>query len=195
VTPRTAKIPPPKLVGFFESFAVTGNGWNRDETDFASQCQMEAIQMASSMIAKEPGYSLSLLGQTGSGKTMLAKLLTRFWNRCVPRKTYEGREPPSHYSRISWPDHDWRELERDAEMVMVDEVGRGERGKNGAEWSRFLDFFNFRVERRLWTVITSNLTWDEIRKADPAIASRMRRSGGVVLQAGAGVRPFEDRKP
>lgn len=143
--------------------------------------------MACNMATKgERGYSLSILGATSAGKTMLAKLLRSFWNRGLARE---------HCSIVNWPTHDWQDLEteRSAPCIAIDELGRGERGKNGGEWSRFLDFFNFRQERGLWTIVTCNLTWDEIRTIDPAIASRLRRNGGVVLQAGAGVRPFEDR--
>lgn len=153
--------------------------------------------MAVDMRNNEAGRFLTLLGQTSAGKTMLARLLSRFWLR-LPRRTYrDGREPPSHYARIDWPRHDWRQIseDRDAEMMFIDEIGRGERGAKGADWSRLMDLLNYRQERRLWTVITANLTFREIQAVDPAIASRLRRNEGIVLQAGSGVRPYEDRAP
>lgn len=199
-TSQLSETPPPKqerpisqkLANFFESFQINGAGWNDQERAFAACCLGEALRFASDMLHKEPGRMMSIVGQTSSGKTMLAKLLRKFWNRCAPPRNNGFH----HASFITWPNHDWHDLdnERDAPMIVLDEVGRGERGKNGTDWGRLIDFINFRQERRLWTVITSNLSFHEIEDEDPAIASRLRRYDGVVLQAGTGVRPFEKRR-
>lgn len=186
---------PTSQADFFESYRTSGPGWNTEERQHAMACVSEAELMAARMRHHDPGYSLAFLGQTSSGKTMLAKLIRRFWNHKVSPKPGVSEIHFAHF--INWPSHDWRDVddERSSPCVIVDEVGRGERGKNGAEWTRFLDFFNFRQERSLWTVLTSNLTWDEIKAVDPAMASRLRRHNGVIMQAGSKVRPFEDRKP
>jgi hypothetical protein len=177
---------PRKLVSFFDSYRIDAPGWNPAEQAFASKCQQRAIEFAMDMRNHEPGRFLSLLGQTSAGKTMLARLLLRFWNRGLARP---------HARLLDWPSHDWREVEaeRDTPMLAIDEIGRGTRGGNGPEWTRLMDLLNHRQSRRLWTVLTSNLTYPEIQRQDPAIASRLRRNEGIVLQAGADVRPFEER--
>lgn len=151
--------------------------------------------MASDMRENEEGWCLSLMGQTSTGKTMIGNRLLSFAKNlaaCKPR--YYVGEPPPAPSKIYWPKHVWSQVEEltFATFLFVDEIARGDRG--GAEWRRLMDLLTMRVERRLFTVITSNLTFEELRKIDPSVASRLRRNGGVVIQAGGAVRPFEDRK-
>lgn len=196
-TPRPLSPPPARTASFFQSFVTVGQNWTPEEIQFAESCKAHAVQAAWEMANHREGYSLAFLGQTSSGKTMIARLIRRYWNTMVlPKETSTGQMAVAHHcAKISWPSHDWNDLEdeRSAACVMIDELGRGERGKDGQAWGRFLEFFNFRQERKLWTIVTCNLRYDEIRAVDPAIASRLRRNRGIVIQAGDNVRPFEDR--
>jgi DNA replication protein DnaC len=159
-----------------------------------------AQEMAAAIRAREPGWSILFTGQTSVGKTMLAKALLHYAlnvDLCEP-VNYTG-EPPPGPSMIYWPNHTWQEVEDKsaATFLFIDEAGRAERAKaeqQRIEHQRFMDLINFRLERRLFTVVTSNLTFAEIEAAGAALASRFRRNAGRVFQTLPAVRPFEKRR-
>ncbi len=176
---------------FVERFRVAGDGWTADEMTQTTDWRKAAQEMAADMKAAAPGWMLTFLGQTSSGKTMLGKCLLRFSLKLAAlRPALYTAEPPHGPAEIYWPDHDWQEVRalKTATFLLVDEVGRGR------EPQRLMDLVNYRLERRLYTVLTSNQTYRELKASDAALASRLRRNGGRVLASGADIRPFEDRK-
>lgn len=178
---------------FVKDFRVAGIGWTRPECEQCLALRTAAQEMARDIKARAPGWTLTLTGQTSTGKTMLGKRLLRFARiveSITPARYESGREPPPGPSEIYWPDHDWTEVRdlKGATFLLIDDAARGRDTRQ-----RLMDVLNFRVERRLFTVVTANLTFDEWEKLDAAIASRLRRAGGRVLQTGATIRPFESR--
>ncbi len=183
-------------VKFCERFRVSGDGWTEVEMTAATSMRTAAQELAADYRDGRPGWFLSFMGQTSVGKTLLARALYRYaaGREVSHPPRYAGGEPPPGPVKIYWPDHDWRQVEeaKTATFVMVDDFGRG--GRGDTEWRRFFDLLSARLEHRLFTVITMNLTLAELKKVDTALASRLRRDGGRVFQCGPDVRPFEDRK-
>jgi DNA replication protein DnaC len=185
---------------FVEGFKVTGSGWNEAEMGLALSMRTAVQEMAAAIRARDPGWSILFTGQTSVGKTMLAKALLNYARNvelCEP-VNYTG-EPPPGPCMIYWPKHTWEEVrdKEDATFLFIDEAGRAERAKSEQqriEAQRFMDLINFRLERRLFTVVTSNMTFAEIEAGGPALASRFRRNNGRVFQTLPAVRPFEKRR-
>lgn len=181
---------------------ITGPGWTEPEMVLAKAMRTAAQEMAAALRAHEHGWSLLFTGQTSVGKTWLGKALRRYAGLIevhFPRR-YDGIEPPPGPGTIYWPRHTWQEVDekQDAVFLFIDEYGRAERGKaeqQRIEAQRFMDVINHRLERRLFTVVTSNLGFADIERDNPALASRFQRNGGRIFQADpAKVRPFEKRK-
>lgn len=188
-------------VKFVEGFLVAGNGWTEAEMVLATSMRTAAQEMAAALKAHDHGWSLLFTGQTSVGKTWLAKALHRYARLIdthFPRR-YDG-EPPPGPGLIYWPRHSWQQVEEqmDATFLHIDEYGRAERAKadqQRIEAQRFMDLINHRLERRLFTVVTSNLGFADIERDSPALASRFQRRGGRIFQADpAKVRPFEKRR-
>lgn len=203
LSPSSSKTAAPTSSGrtlpvkFVEGFLTDGPGWNAAEKAQATVWRDAAREMVADMRDNEAGWPLTFLGQTASGKTMLGRAVLRYARNLAvvkPTRYTSRQEPPPGPSVIYWPQHDWREVDEltSATFLLLDEIGRGERG--GKEWQRLMDLLNFRIERRLFTVVTANLTWAELKSIDAAIASRLQRNGGKVFQSGAAIRPFEERR-
>lgn len=179
--PQAQARQPGKLESYFRDYHTNGPLWTPEECAAAASAHRAALDMAADMRDRKPGWTLSLIGQTSCGKTFLALLLLRFWNRHLARPIAR---------KLDWQSHDWRQVEdeKDSPFLVLDEIGRAR-----PEWPRFMELLNYRIERRLFTVLTSNLTYDEIKSADPSIASRLRRNNGRAIQFPGSHRPFEDR--
>lgn len=118
-----------------------------------------------------PGRWLSLLGTSGAGKTMLAREIMhqtqgrfRAWTRVITW-TREG-------------DHRMFEDLMREPVVCIDDVG----GEYATDYSR-AKLYEFLSEReKMWTVITANLSLEQVgNMLDARIASRMIRHGSVVV--------------
>lgn len=165
-----------------------------NDKSFSVAAKAIAEETMLAMAADQQGHAVSFIGQTTVGKTMLARIILNFWNLRVSPRRYSRPDLTSFHSGcfISWPSHDWKELEteRAAPCMVIDEVGRGARDQ-----SRLIELISYRENRRLWTIITSNLIFDEIATWDRALAERLRRNGSRCLEAPACVRPFTVRRP
>lgn len=179
----------------FDGFLTDGPGWSEADRIFAEAAKSATLEVAAKMAAGERGHVFALLGQTTVGKTMLMRLLLRFWRKLPPRRYGSGEVPQFHFpSFIAWPSHDWRQVEEErlTPFVVLDEIGRGRNGSS-LDRDRLIDFLSVRESRGLWTGVTANLTFDELRGIDAALAERLRRNGGICIQALADVKPFTDR--
>lgn len=135
---------------------------------------------------------LSFLGKSGAGKTMLARRVWRWFDRfgcyyrpiagcesemvrtgqfCEWRKFMEECLQ-GDWSRTSDLCDDW--------FVVLDDIG-AKRDKSGVGLDKLDTILAARSERK-WTLITSNLSLEEIADMDARIASRLLRGGSEVIQ-------------
>lgn len=140
----------------------------------------------------------TFLGATGNGKTYLARQIYQFAKRhpaprsAVPSRTKYPWESLIDGMRVQWVD--WRKLCDDlnngqwhrvdeicdAWFVVLDDIGT-EYDPKGMLKNKLDRILNSRLG--MWTVITSNLFYDQIAtQLDVRIASRMKRSGSVVVE-------------
>jgi DNA replication protein DnaC len=134
---------------------------------------------------------LSFLGTSGAGKTMLAKRVWRWWSKSGMFYT-----EPMRGAILARPSQwcDWRkfieeclsgDFSRTADLckdwfVVLDDIG-AKRDKSGA-WVDKLDTILASRSERLWTIVTANLSLQEIsEQLDARIASRLLRGGSVVV--------------
>lgn len=125
---------------------------------------------------------------------MLARIILKFWNSKISPRQYSKPDQTAFHvgAFVPWPDHDWKELEseKNTPCMVLDEIGRGSRDQ-----SRLIQLISYREQRRLWTIVTSNMGFKEIAEWDRALAERLRRNGSRCLEAPAIVAPFSARKP
>lgn len=165
-----------------------------DETQM-TQMVVEATRFIRAMQEKCAPYWLSLIGSSGTGKTHLARRIYRWHQECsLVRDGMNAEGSEIIYARewCRWPElaallqandgfgqlHDIRV----AKFAVLDEVG-GEFDKTGHATNCLSRILCGRVGK--WTVITSNLTMDDVEKLDARIASRMIRDGSVVVDVNA----------
>lgn len=175
-----------------ESYRTTGAGWSPIDCAFSNAAKQQAADTMLMMLNGDRGHCVSFIGQTSVGKTMLCRIILKFWNISVPSIRYgKGQTPMFHHGAfISWPSHDWKDLEdeQSSPCVVLDEMGRGNR-----EQARLIEFISFREARGLWTLITSNLSFCEIERWDKAIAMRLKRNGSRLAEAPSFVNPYVER--
>jgi DNA replication protein DnaC len=131
---------------------------------------------------------LSLLGLTGTGKTHCARRLYRMTGAASPPYHSTDFFP----SFVHWPSmvDDLRSFERQEEyrdmrrwpFLFLDDI-MAERDTTGFASEKLSTLLSTRAGR--WTVLTSNLTLDQIARSDTRIADRMLRDGGVVVDVTA----------
>lgn len=126
---------------------------------------------------------LTILGKTGSGKTHCA---TKVWNWARGRFKWDRF---SFYEQtVYWPemvgrlrdveDRGGRQMFKELAawpVLMLDDVG-AERDHTGFASEQMVALLGQRVKR--WTIITSNLSLDQLAAIDPRISDRIIRENG-----------------
>jgi len=145
-----------------------------------------------------PAHWLTLLGPPATGKTMLAKLCRRYFSQHLDCFTDE-RFDPAKERRIRrciympWVEAVRMMLEgnyrfltdmREAWLVIIDDIGTEYQKNRELSTSKLFEVLNAR--EGLWTIITANLTVQQIaEQMDARIASRLLRGGSVVIDVDA----------
>ncbi len=139
--------------------------------------QSESLKQFGREWAKDP-YSLFIYGNVGSGKTRYAFALIReMFKRCPrviwPRYyTSPGIDSMLHEAIMSGGDKYILDNLKKEDLLFVDDFGRetiSDRTKR-----QFFEIIDYRFSQELPTIITSNLSLDEIsHRGWEAIASRM----------------------
>ena len=131
------------------------------------------------------GNWLTLTGASGIGKTHLARRLLKFWKRW---HTYDGKRnrvlSPDFCNwalfldemRASRPAQKIKELQYMG-LLVIDDIG----AENGTEWAAEKLLMLLNARRNKPTVITSNLTLEDIANNNERIASRLLGGGLVKL--------------
>lgn len=111
---------------------------------------------------KEKGIGLLLVGPNGSGKTTLAMIAIKYLIRA--RWTVYTTSLGQLVEDIQ---RSWKEPENEAEAVqkaresdflLIDDIGKEHRGQSGFVQTVFDNLIRYRVQHRLPTFLTSNLT-------------------------------------
>lgn len=139
---------------------------------------------------REP-YWLTITGTSGSGKTHLAKKICHWFRRNLQHEPYVPRTGEvwhMDYAFKIWSkalvaiyegEGGLVEMLSDEWLAVIDDVG-AEHDPRKFGVSKLLEVLENR--KRKWTVITSNLTLDQISShLDTRIASRMIRDGSKVV--------------
>jgi DNA replication protein DnaC len=150
----------------------------------------EAIRFASDMLANcEPRW-LSMLGTSGAGKTMLAKSINRVFRKCLDGTRLSESPTLVAYRKggfKAWvnvstdlrnQDYEGFHRLRGDWFVVIDDIG----SEHSTDFisGKLYELLNARENK--WTVITANLSLDDIeQKIDARIASRMIRHGSTVV--------------
>jgi DNA replication protein DnaC len=146
---------------------------------------------------------LSLLGTSGAGKTMLAKIIAAVFrdskhmqiNWPATKATQTPSTPHGRFIRyrgglINWGnainnrmlkgEYDFLEDMRDYHFFAIDDIASEYERHRGLSASKLYNVFEARLKK--WTVITANLSLEQIGTVlDARIASRMIRDGGAVV--------------
>lgn len=146
------------------------------------------------------GKSLLLLGPCGNGKTHLAIVLTQEWLADKLSLNDKGRLLVPHHRakfvsvpellmeiKASWDERENTRTENEAEimkrysqapLLVLDDLG----AERPSEWSRSVlyNIINRRYLDCLQTIVTTNLTHDDLAGFDDRIASRLCEMGEVM---------------
>ena len=156
----------------FDNFDRRGQAVDEKALDSLKQAYSLAREFA-----EEPHLWLVLLGPTGCGKTHLAAAIA---NQLIAR----GRQPYfvvvpdllDHLRAAYSPDSkipydELFEAIRTAPMLILDDLG----AHSSTPWAeeKLFQLINHRYNHRLPTVITTNLTMDELDRLDERLASRL----------------------
>lgn len=156
-----------------------------------------SLQFASDMLGGGSPRWLSLLGNSGAGKTLIARIVYRLyrWKFDGEINWTRSRLHGSHLYRfrcgfMNWGTvvnqrmlkGDFRFLEdlRDYDFFAIDDIVAEHEKHRELSASKLYDVLEARLGK--WTVITANLSLDQIgERLDPRISSRMLRGGSDVV--------------
>jgi DNA replication protein DnaC len=150
-------------------------------------------EFASGWILKEQGRWLTLSGTTGTGKTHLAKKLCACWNeRGGHRIISESMTKPLQLQPaffVKWTDFvdsqragEYGEMEKlkRAHYVALDDIGTE---RDPTDFAKELLYKLLNAREGKWTVITTNLTLEAIKRdLDVRVASRIVRGTNRLVQ-------------
>lgn len=144
------------------------------------------------MVNNQPPYWLSLVGYSGTGKTHVAKEIVGFFKKhllgsqympqpnVVSCRDYRFRTWSKCMTQIYNGEFGSVEALVDEWLVVLDDIG-AEHDPRKLGVSKLLDVLNGRS--RKWTILTSNLTMQEIAETlDTRIASRLIRGESKVVE-------------
>lgn len=167
------------------------------------QMKREAVSFVDDMANDRQPRWLSFLGTSGAGKTMLAKIIWRiFRDTCymqidwaASRRTQNESCPHGRIIRyrggfINWGNainnrmlqgqYDFLEDMRDYSFFAIDDIASEYERHRELSASKLYNVLESRLKK--WTVITANLSLDQIAASlDTRIASRMLRNESVVV--------------
>lgn len=154
----------------------------------------ETRRFCSEMLTNQQPRWLSLLGLAGTGKTHLAKQITRFFkeqmeDRFIPNQNLDRTRHRMRGGFLSWRkvcerlregDYGIQDAIEQDYFVVLDDIGSEYKSKSDFTTSKLDQFIDARLGK--WTVITANLTLEQISDLmDVRIASRMLRGGSVAV--------------
>jgi DNA replication protein DnaC len=153
-----------------------------------------AVAFANDMLGRGEPRWLSLLGTPGTGKTMLARMITRVFNRRLRGGIdFESDRRIVRYdggfitwntvaNRVREGEYRWFDDICRYQFVALDDIGTEH--LTDFVRAKLYEFLN-RSEGK-WRVITANLTLEEIgERLDDRISSRMLRHGSTVIEVDA----------
>ena len=127
---------------------------------------------------------MTILGATGTGKTHCGR---RLWNHLAER--VDWRQAQFSHSEIYWPrfvselrSGDAFEKFRDMwkwPALFLDDIG-ADRDTTGFATEQLNTLLGCRVDK--WTIITSNLTLQQVSEVEPRIADRIIRAPNIFLE-------------
>ena len=181
-TPQALSAPAPKLE--FQTFS--------DPT--LEQMAQRTEEFCRDMFVNHNPRWLSFLGKAGTGKTHLAKRINRYFQKHLEGQLAPGQKLEKTRNRMRGGFVPWRKLANDLRsgctdilqdleedwFVALDDIGSEYRSKSDYLASKLDQLLDGRL--RKWTVITANLSLEEIGQfMDVRIASRILRGGSEVI--------------
>jgi DNA replication protein DnaC len=157
--------------------------------------------------ARAIGRGLTFLGPVGVGKTHLASAVLNEASHHEPPYRIESIEEGKYVGlikhqftltqllrelhdddtaeKLESTDNHIREIQgitrRSAEFVLFDDVGREHPSESGWSQGEFLEVVRGRWNRRLPTIITTNLTWDELtNRYTDSLTSVLKESSTLI---------------
>jgi len=154
---------------------------------------MAVYEFCQAMRDGKDARGLSLLGTTGTGKSHLAKRVAKYWADIASWQKIPAKEGFVEFSRpgrfFSWRTickklsngaFDIIDAVVELDFAVLDDIGT-EHDPNGFKRKVLDQILDAREGK--WTVITSNLTLEQIaQQIDVRVSSRMLRHNGVVIE-------------